>query len=703
MPKTYNRIVRIAVFMLLLAAVLCFALDRSSAAGSELAKDEYLASERINLAIEGIAREDFSKAESLDKLNNMDPGSFTEKELARSLRWLEKKGAEGEQEAEILKELWRRDRDAFEVKVKGLVKGEILNAAEDQKREAIRDGIFGTIGGLGLFLFGMGLMSEGLKKASGKKLKSILEMLTRNRLMAVVTGALTTALIQSSSATTVMTVGLVNAGLLTLKQSLCIVLGANIGTTITAGLVSVLALFKITNYALPAIGLGFLLMIGGRSQKARNTGEILVGFGLLFLGIHFMKDAFAPLKDSLEAQRALIWVGHNPILAVMAGTAMTMLLQSSSASIAMIQVLAWQGAFGANWDQVLSVTVPYILGDNIGTTITAQIAALRSSRNSKRTAMGHTIFNVFGVLYMLLPVWLGWYTVIVKWLTPGALNNNTIMTHIFAAHCIFNVFNTIVFLPIIKLLRAAVMKIIPVTKSEIARKPVTLEYHLLKTPVIALDQTKREIIRMSKTAKRTLLLAIDGILDGNKHSNRMVREMEDHIDYFQLEITSYLSALSRQNLPDEVSTELPVLLHAVNDLERIGDHAVNIVEIAERKMDQKLDFSSEARAEGEHLKVEVEEMFDHIIQALESNDPGGAKEANSHEDMLNRMQVNFRRSHVQRMSEGRCSPEAGLIFIDLVDNIEKTGDHLANIAQAIIGGLQWAGVKPKISANSART
>lgn len=695
-----NKILRISVLVLLLCAGLCLAIGKSSAAESGMDNDEYFSAEHVKIILEGIAKKDFSKAQSLETLYRTDPAGLTEDEIARWLRWLDKEGSEGEEKATELKDLWKKDREKFGVMIKELVEAEIRKASTAQKRMVIRDGVFGTLGGLGLFLFGMGLMSEGLKKIAGQKLKSLLEILTKHRVIAVVTGALVTALIQSSSATTVMTVGLVNAGLLTLKQALCVVLGANIGTTITAGLVSVLALFKITNYALPAVGLGFLLMVGGRSHKARTAGEILIGFGLLFLGIHFMKDAFAPLKDSLNAQRALIWVGHNPLLAVFAGTLITMLLQSSSASIAMIQILAWQGAFGTNWDQVLSVTIPYILGDNIGTTITAQIAALRSSRNGKRAAMGHTIFNVIGVSYMLLPVWLGWYTSVVKWLTPGTLNENTIMTHIFAAHCAFNVFNTIVFLPAIKLLQATVMKIIPVTQGEIARKPVALETHLLKTPVIALDQAKREIVRMSKTARKTLLLAIDGILDGNKRHLKTVREMEDYIDDFQLEITSYLSALSRQTLSDELSTELPVLLHAVNDLERIGDHAVNIVEIAERKMDQKLDFSSEARAEADQLKVEIEEMFDHVVEALETDDPAGAKQAHSHEEMLNRMQVNFRRSHVQRMSDGKCTPEAGLIFIDLVDNIEKTGDHLTNIAQAIIGGLQWEGVKPKISVDS---
>jgi phosphate:Na+ symporter len=702
MSKTSNWVMRISVFVLLLSVGLCFAVEKGCLEAWNKTQDVYLSEEKVKIILKGIAIENFGKAEALGKLRyiDIDSGRLTEEEIGRSLKWMEEKGEKGRKQAAQLKQLLKEDRDEFNDSIKNIVEAELLRAAKDQKQRAIRDGIFGSIGGLGLFLFGMGLMSDGLKKAAGQKLKNLLGVLTQNRVVAILTGALVTALVQSSSATTVMTVGLVNAGLLPLKQALCVVLGANIGTTITAGLVSILALFKITNYALPAIGVGFLLTITGRSQKIRNAGEIMVGFGLLFLGIHFMKDAFAPLKDSLDAQRVLIWLGHNPLLAILAGTVITMLLQSSSASIMIIQVLAFQGAFGTDWNQVLSVTIPYILGDNIGTTITAQIAALRASRNAKRTAMGHTIFNVIGVLYMLLPVWLGWYATAVRWITPGPLTQKTIMTNIFAAHCAFNVFNTIVFLPLIKLLQSAVMRIIPVTQSEVARKPVTLESHLLKTPVIALDQTKREIIRMSKTAKKALLLAIDGIINSNKQSIKVVLGLEDYIDVFQIEITSYLSALSRGKLSEEISTELPVLLHAVNDIERIGDHAVNIVEIAERKMDQKLDFSSEARDEADQLKVEVEEMFDHVIEALENNDTKEAKLSHQHEDMLNRMQVNFRRSHVQRMSEGKCTPEAGLIFIDLVDNIEKIGDHLTNIAQAIIGGLQWEGVKPKISANS---
>jgi len=215
--------------------------------------------------------------------------------------------------------------------------------------------------------------------------------------------------------------------------------------------------------------------------------------------------------------------------------------------------------------------------------------------------------------------------------------------------------------------------------------------------VIALEQTKREIIRMARTAKKALRFSISGIVDDNRKELGSVREIEDFTDVFQLEITSYLSALSRRQLSDEVSIELPVLLHTVNDLERIGDHAVNIVEIAERKIEQKLSFSNSALTEAEQLRKEIDQMFDSVIAALENNDTEAAKSALANEYDLNRMQIDFRRSHVQRMSEGICTPQAGLIFIDLVDNIEKIGDHLTNIAQAIIGGLQWEGVKPKVA------
>jgi len=563
----------------------------------------------------------------------------------------------------------------------------------------VKDMIFGVVGGLGLFLFGMSLMSDGLKKIAGQKLRNLLGSLTKHRVIAVLVGALTTCLIQSSSATTVMTVGFVNAGLLSLKQALCVVLGANVGTTLTAWLVSAVGIggLKITAYALLAIGVGFLLQVIGKTQKVRSFGSILLGFGLLFVGISFMKDAFGPFEDIAKVQNALIWLGRNPILAVLAGAVITMLLQSSSASIAMVQLLAFGGAFGTDWDVALRVAIPFILGDNIGTTITAQLAALRTSRNSKRTAMGHTIFNVVGVLYMLPLVWTGLFSKMVTWITPWELSQSTIMVHLAVAHSTFNVFNTIVFLPIIHWLEVIVMKILPAKEEELAEKPVVLEKHLLNTPVIAMDQARREIVRMAKRARRAVQRAVEGLIEGDRRKLERMMQIEDIIDEFQYEITSYLAALSTKELSEKLSVELPVLLHTVNDLERVGDHAVNIVEIAGRKINQKLSFSNSALAEAEQLRKQAEQMFDCIIAALENNDTEAAKSALVNEDNLNKMQMDFRRSHVRRMSEGVCSAEAGLIFIDLVDNVEKIGDHLTNIAQAVIGGLQWEEVGPKTS------
>jgi phosphate:Na+ symporter len=252
----------------------------------------------------------------------------------------------------------------------------------------VEEMIFGTVGGLGLFLYGMTQMSDGLKKVAGQKLKNVLKSMTRKRFVGFLVGAGVTALIQSSSATTVMVIGFINAGLLTLKQAIPVIIGTNVGTTATAWLVSISGFeaFNITAYALPAVAVGFCLQVFGKRQTVKDIGQILLGFGILFIGIGFMKEAFSPLKESQRVQEALIWFGSNPLFAVLAGTIITMMLQSSSASIAMIQMLALQGAFGNDWQQVLLIVIPFILGDNIGTTITAQLASLRTNLHARRAA-----------------------------------------------------------------------------------------------------------------------------------------------------------------------------------------------------------------------------------------------------------------------------------------------------------------------------
>ena len=560
----------------------------------------------------------------------------------------------------------------------------------------IKEMIFGTIGGLGLFLFGMLLMSEGLRKVAGQKLKKVLESVTSTPLKAFLVGTGVTAIIQASGATTVMAIGLVNAGMLTLRQAIGVIIGSNVGTTATAWLVSIAGALDITLYSLPVVGVGFLLQIGGRTRKLKGIGEVMLGFGILFLGIGFMKDAFYPFKDSPRVHELFVALEHKPLLAILVGIVATILLQSSSAFIGIVQILAMQGAFGNNWETALNISIPFILGSNIGTTITAQIAAIQANRNSKRVAWAHTMFNVLGSVIAYPFAYFGWYRIFVQAIYPWKLGPSTIAPEIAVAHSMFNIVNSGIFLSLIGLLEKVVIMIVPRIPSEVAMAPVVLEKHLLNTPEIALEQAKREIVRMAKTAQKAFRQSIEGIVEDDRKKLDSVREIEDFIDSLQFEITSYLSALSGRSLSDGISVRLPVLLHAVNDLERIGDHAVNIVEIAQRKIDQKISFSDQAMTEAELLRKNADQMFDNVIAALENGDIRAAKAALAIERQINKAQVDFRRSHVQRMSEGVCTPETGLIFIDLVDNVEKIGDHLTNIAQAAVGGLQWAEVEPKI-------
>ena len=559
----------------------------------------------------------------------------------------------------------------------------------------VREMIFGTVGGLGLFLYGMMQMSDGLKKVAGQRLKNILKSMTKKRIIGFLVGAGVTALIQSSSATTVMVIGFINAGLLTLKQAIPAIIGTNVGTTATAWLVSVSGLeaFKITAYALPAVAIGFGLEVFGRRQTVKDTGQIVLGFGILFIGIGFMKEAFSPLKESQKVQEALIWFGDYPLLAVLAGTVVTMMLQSSSASIAMVQVLAATGAFGNDWPRVLLVAIPFILGDNIGTTITAQLASLRTNLHARRAAWSHTMFNVLGACIWF---WLiGWLAKLVHIIAPWEFGPTTIAASIAVAHTTIKLLDSAIFLPMTGVLERIVKFIVRERPTDIKVRPVVLDERLLNTPVIAIEQAKREILRMVKTAKDAVNQAAEGLIEDDRQKLNLTRQTEDLIDEYQYEITSYIAALSRKELSDELSAELPVLLHTVNDLERVGDHAVNIAEIAERKIDQRLSFSDPAQAEVAQLRTEVNEMFDYISSALENSEVEAAKLALVNENNLNRMQMDFRRSHVQRMTSGICAPETGLIFIDLVDNVEKIGDHLTNIAQAVIGGLQWDGIEAK--------
>ena len=550
--------------------------------------------------------------------------------------------------------------------------------------EVLTDNIFPLVGGLALFLFGMKNMTNGIKRVAGDRLRRILHLLTINRVMGIIAGTGITCLLQSSSAVTVMVVGFVNAGLMSLKQAISVVMGANIGTTITAWIVATFTWFekaKVSNYALPLVALGFGLTFFFRSNKARSWGYVFLGFGLLFLGLEFMKDSFDTLKGS--AGEAFAKFAEYPILGVLVGTVFTILLQSSSATIAVVQILAVSGIIP------FEAAIPIILGDNIGTTVTAQIAAIGGTTAAKRSAMAHTMFNIIGVAYMLIFVYTGIYARVITALFGGQINPHNIGWAIAASHTLFNVTNTIIFLPFVAALQRLVTAMVRQKPGELDGKPKFLDPNLIDTPPIALEQTTREIVRMTDIAREAFNDAMQGFFDNDRKSFDKVAAKEEVVDNLQTEITRYLIALSRKRLDEEASQKLPVLMHTVNDIERVGDHAENLTEITERKISQRLEITDEATAELRSMYTEAETMMKDVMKALFQNDHTIARRVLKHEENINRMQMEFRQSHIDRLNRGECGLLQGLIYLDMLANIEKIGDHLTNIAQAVLGNLRW--------------
>jgi len=548
-----------------------------------------------------------------------------------------------------------------------------------------KDSIFLLIGGLGFFFFGMQIMSEGLKQIAGERLRTILNTVTKLPIIGILVGAVVTCLMQSSSATTVMAVGFVNAGLLMLKQAIAVVMGANIGTTFTAWLVSSMSVFKITQYALPLVGIGFAMNSLGSTKNIKFWGRVIMGFGILFIGLGFMKDAFEPLKDSQQIKEIFVSFSHNPILGVLVGIIFTVLLQSSSATIAIVQVLAFNGLISFH------AAIPLILGDNIGTTITAQLAAMGTNVNARRTAMAHTIFNVIGVSYMLFFLYNGWFERSIHFLIPGSVTLKNIMFYIAVSHSFFNVFNTLLFLPFIGTLEKLSVWLVPKKKDAIDIAPQYLEKHLLDTPSIAIEQARRETSRMLGIAQEAVSSAVKGFFGNNLSSLKKIHEREQAVDNLQSAITQYLVEVSQRTLTEDQSEELPVLIHSVNDVERIGDHSENIAELVERRVEKKLPITSEAMKELTLMWNELHSMMIEAAIALEKSDPDMAKSVVSREERINAFQIDLRKSHVSRLNEGKCSLISGIVFIDLVDNLEKIGDHLTNVAQGVLEGMRWKG------------
>jgi len=553
--------------------------------------------------------------------------------------------------------------------------------------------IFQLIGGLGFFFFGMQTMSEGLKKIAGDKLKGFLHAVTKHRLYGVLVGTFVTVLIQSSSATTVMVVGFVNAGLLALKQAITVIIGANIGTTFTAWLVSSMSVFKITQYALPAIGIGFAIMTLVKTNR-KHWGQVLLGFGLLFVGLGFMQDAFSPLRHSDYIKDIFITFSDQPLLGILAGIISTVLLQSSSATIAVVQVLAFNGVIS------FEAAIPFILGGNIGTTITAQLAAIGTNLNARRAAMSHTVFNVVGAMIMLVFVYLGWFSAFINGLIPGEITTVNIMFHIAVAHSSINVLNTLIFLPFIDLLERVSILLVPKGKDSIDFGTQYLEKHLLDTPSLALEQVHNENVYMLGIAKKAVTHAVDSFLTNDFKKIDKVLELETLTDNLQSEITQYIIELSQRNLLPAESQSLPVLIHNVNDLERIGDHSQNLAELTRRKVEGKMPFSDTSIKEINLMWDQIRMMFAEAEDALKNGNIEAAQAMLDREEHINKLQNDFKHSHLNRLNEGSCQLNSGFIFIEFIDNLEKIGDRLKNIAQSVIGKMKWSLIRQDKSIKS---
>ncbi len=532
--------------------------------------------------------------------------------------------------------------------------------------------IFEFIGGLGIFLFGIKYMGDGLQRSAGDKLRDILDKFTTNPLMGVLAGIIVTILIQSSSGTTVITVGLVSAGFMSLRQAIGVIMGANIGTTVTAFIIGI----KVSDYALPIIAVGALLLFFFKNKRINNIGQIVFGFGALFFGLELMGDGMKPLR-SLEAFHDLtVSMSSNPLLGVLIGTIFTVIVQSSSATIGILQELFGQGLVD------IKAALPILFGDNIGTTITAVLASIGASVAARRAALTHVIFNLIGTTIFL--VFLPLFTSFMLFL-QRALDLNPEMTIAFA-HGTFNITNTIIQFPFIAFLALIVTKLIPGEDSVIEYKTKHLDpIFIEQSSSIALGQAKEEILRMGQFATLGLEAAREYQVTYSQKNADTAMQLEDAINNLDRKITDYLVLISRSEMSSAESEEHSMLMDTVRDIERIGDHFENVVELVGYQLTNKVKLTDSA-------KKDLEDMFELTIQtlkdaiaALDDKDTALASKVLKSEEQIDKMERTLRKKHIMRINEGSCTGSAGIVFVDIISNLERIGDHSVNIAEAVLG------------------
>lgn len=523
--------------------------------------------------------------------------------------------------------------------------------------------------GLGMFLYGMKLMGEGLEKAAGNKMKHIIGLLTKNRLISVLVGIFVTGVIQSSSATTVMVVGFVNAGLMSLQQAIGIIMGANIGTTVTAQLVS----FDLEVVAPVAIGIGVIFMMIKQTNRAKNFAEILIGFGILFVGMTFMKNAMMPLREYEGFRHLLVYFGDNVVMGILMGFVLTLILQSSSASIGILVALASQGILP------LESALPILYGDNIGTCTTALISSIGASKNAQRAAVMHLVFNIIGtILFSVFLVYPIRQLVV-------SMNPDSIARQIANAHSLFNLVNVILQFPFAGFIVKIAEKLVPESKEELKDVHASrLDERMLETPTIALENTLIECLDMGYVALESLVNSMKGFIEKDKDSAKKTFEIEKRINQMHIDLVSYLVKLSNTTLSGHDRTIVDNLFNVVSNIERIGDHAENIAELAEHVIEAELGFSEEAF-------IDIDIMYQNVLKsvetALEARKTGKielAEETLQYENQVDMIEKACRAAHINRLNNNVCNPESGIMFLDLFSNLERVSDHALNIANSVM-------------------
>ncbi|MDF2546295.1 MAG: sodium-dependent phosphate transporter [Anaerosolibacter sp.] len=534
--------------------------------------------------------------------------------------------------------------------------------------------IFEVLGGLGLFLYGMTIMGDGLEKAAGDKMKKIIEVLTNNRIIAVVVGALVTMIIQSSSATTVMVVGFVNAGIMTLTQATGIIMGANIGTTVTAQIASL----DLNKIAPLVVGLAVGVWMFAENKKTKNIAEIFIGFGILFIGMDFMKHAVKPLKEFEGFRTMMLSFGKgtflDSFLAVFTGFVVTAIVQSSSAATGILIALASEGFLP------IEASLPIIFGTNIGTCVTAMLSSIGANRTAKRAAFIHFMFNIIGtVIFMVF--FRGVTIHLVKYLTP-----DNAARQLANAHTFFNIVNTLLLLPFAVLLVKLANTIIPIKdyeKEEIGGIK-HLDDRILETPSIAIVQVMKETINMGQLALANYKKSIDAFIDKNEKLVHDVFKQEKIINQMEQEIASYLVKLSNTALSAGQHEVVDGLFSTINDIERVGDHSDNLAELSLYAIEHDICFSDIGMAELKEIHEKVVDAYTLSLEALETGDSRGANKVIQLEGEVDALEKSLRAHHIQRLNKQQCSPESGVIFLDMLSNLERIADHASNIAMAVI-------------------